>query len=193
MYLCNPNEFFRTLGRLDTYIIDLKGIENDSCQYDFLLDDSFFADLEATEVQKGNVKAHLGIKKLASSFELSFTIEGKVVVSCDRCLDDMWQPISSTDRLYVKFGPEYLDEGEDLVVVPEDEGTINVAWFFYEFIVLAIPLRHVHADGECNSEMMQKLNEHLSADSDGMDERTNESGHKVDPRWDGLKNLLDNN
>jgi len=181
------------LGSLDRYIIDLKGIENDSCQYDFKLDDSFFAALEATEVQKGNVKAHLSIKKSAGAFQLTFAVEGEVVVSCDRCLDDMLQPISAVNKLKVKFGPEYSDEGEDLVVIPEDEGTINVAWFFYEFIVLAIPLRHVHADGECNQEMMQKLKEHLSVDIDGMSEEESEGEKKVDPRWDSLKNLLDNN
>ena len=40
-------------------------------------------------------------------------------------------PISSSDKLMVKFGHEYAEEGENLIVIPEEEGEINVAWFMY--------------------------------------------------------------
>lgn len=34
-----------------------------------------------------------------------------------------------------------------MVIVPEEDGYINVAWFMYEFIALSIPMKHVHAPG----------------------------------------------
>ena len=37
------------------------------------------------------------------AFELSFQTDGMVWVPCDRCLDDMELPISSSDKLMVKF------------------------------------------------------------------------------------------
>ena len=40
---------------------------------------------------------------------------------------------------------EYAEEGDNLIVIPEEEGEINVAWFMYEFVALAIPMKHVHA------------------------------------------------
>ena len=55
--------------------------------------------------------------------------DGVVWVPCDRCLDDMEQPITSADKLMVKFGTEYAEEGDNLIVIPEEEGLINVAWF----------------------------------------------------------------
>ena len=38
-----------------------------------------------------------------------------VWVPCDRCLDDMELPISSSDKLMVKFGHEYAEEGDNPV------------------------------------------------------------------------------
>ena len=102
-----------------------------------------------------------------------------------------WE-ISTADRLFVKYGSDYADGGDEVVIIPEDEGTINVAWFIYEFMALAVPMRHVHPDGECNPEMMKKLSAHLSNDDVMLDDM--QDGEKpIDPRWNDLKNLLDNN
>ena len=174
------------MEKLDTYKIDLKGMQSDACTYEFALDDQFFALIDAPEVQKGDVHVSLNVKKLTQSFELNFQTEGTVKVLCDRCLDEMDQSVHSVDRLIVKFGDEYSEEDDDLVIIPEHEGVINVAWFMYEFIALAIPIKHVHAEGECNKEMSEKLGSLLcSTDDDGET--------VIDPRWNELKRLLDNN
>lgn len=135
-------------------------------------------------------------------FEMNFTLEGTVIVPCDRCLDDMELPIETNNRLVVKFGREYAEESDEVVVIPEDEGAINVAWFLYEFIALAIPMKHVHAPGKCNKAMSSKLKKHTakgSAMSDDMDDDAaddvsfdEDSSTSVDPRWDALKGLLEN-
>ena len=145
------------------------------------------------------------VKKTSRAFELNFQTDGMVWVPCDRCLDDMEQPVSSTDKLLVKFGHEYAEEGDNLIVIPEEEGEINVAWFMYEFIALAIPMKHVHAPGKCNKAMSSKLSKHLRTTSDDeMDEDSfvpeesnelvnDDTETAVDPRWDELKKILDNN
>ena len=94
--------------------------------------------------------------------------------------------------LKVKFGPSYLDEGDVLIIVPEDEGKINVAWFLYEMIVLSIPIHHTHKDGECNAEMMKILKEHSDQNFNDEDSAV-ANDNKIDPRWSDLKNLLNNN
>lgn len=143
------------------------------------------------------------VKKTSRAFELDFQTDGMVWVPCDRCLDDMEQPVTSTDKLLVKFGHEYAEEGENLVVIPEDEGIINVAWFMYEFVALAIPMKHVHAPGKCNKAMSSKLRKHLRTtpdeeeedafipDDDVLTEEDTET--PIDPRWNELKKILDNN
>ena len=76
----------------------------------------------------------------------------------------MEQAVKSTDSLVVKFGAEYAEEADNLVIVPEDEGFINVAWFMYEFVALAIPMKHVHAPGECNEADESSLEETFEGD-----------------------------
>lgn len=205
MYLCRPNKHEEALGKFDKYKIDLKGMQTDSCRYDFVLDNVFFANIDGPEVQKGKVNVVLNVKRTSRAFELDFQTDGMVWVPCDRCLDDMEQPISSTDKLRVKFGHGYAEEGDNLVVIPEEEGEINVAWFMYEFVALAIPMKHVHAPGKCNKAMSSKLKKHLrvSADDemledDVLDESDDEPGLEnmetpIDPRWNDLKKILDNN
>ena len=116
----------------------------------FYLTIFFFAHIDGPEVQKGKVNVELTVKKTSRAFELSFQTEGIVWVPCDRCLDEMEQPVTSSDKLMVKFGHEYAEEGDNLIVILKKEGEINVAWFMYEFIALAIPMKHVHAPGKCN-------------------------------------------
>jgi uncharacterized metal-binding protein YceD (DUF177 family) len=191
------------LGKFDKYKIDLKGMQADSCKYEFLPDNLFFAHIDGPEVQKGKVNVELTVKKTSRAFELSFQTEGIVWVPCDRCLDEMEQPVTSSDKLMVKFGREYAEEGDNLIVIPEEEGEINVAWFMYEFIALAIPMKHVHAPGKCNKAVTSKLNKHLRTSGDDDAEESfgagedivveDEAEEQIDPRWNELKKILDNN
>ena len=170
----------------------------DTAEYQYQLNNDFFLDLDAPEVQKGQVKVTLKVRKTSGIYQLDFHTEGKVIVICDRCLDEMEQPIETEDRLKVKLGSEY-SEVDDMVVVPEEEGYINVAWFIYEFIALSIPMKHVHAPGKCNKDMVSKLSKHLRVSGDDEDddgflkEDSSDEPQTIDPRWNELKKILDNN
>ena len=170
----------------------------DTAEYQYQLDNEFFLDLDAPEVQKGQVNVILKVRKTSGVYQLDFQTEGKVIVICDRCLDEMEQPIETEDRLKVKLGSEY-SEVDDMVIVPEEEGYINVAWFIYEFIALSIPMKHVHAPGECNKDMVSKLSKHLRVsgddedDDDFFEEGASDEPQAIDPRWNELKKILDNN
>jgi len=143
----------------------------------------------------------LTVKKLSGMFEFLFTIEGVIIISCDRCLDDMDFPVSTSNRLIVKLGADYSEENDEIVIIPRDEGVINLAWFIYEFIALTIPIKHVHAPGKCNKTMSSKLKKHSvrSTDEDDIDADdpgdiiiTDEDESSTDPRWDALKGLNKN-
>ena len=170
----------------------------DTAEYEYQLDNQFFADLDAPEVQKGLVNVSLKVRKTSGIYELCFHSEGKVIVTCDRCLDEMEQLIETDDKLKVKLGADF-SEIDDIVIVPEEDGYINVAWFIYEFIALSIPMKHVHAPGKCNKDMVSKLSKHLRVkkddcdEVDDVDESTIEVSQEIDPRWNELKKILDNN
>ena len=95
----------------------------------------------------------------------------------------MEQPIEADDRLVAQFGEEDSDDGDEVVTVAEDEGILDISWHIYEFIALAIPVKHVHAPGKCNAAMIEKFNELSAARSGDEDEKT------MDPRWNALLKL----
>lgn len=168
---------------LEALKIDLKGLADDVQTLRYSLGDDYFEAIDAPEVRRGNIDVALTIRKSAANFELLFRTTGAVHVACDLCLDDMEQDIEAENRIVVKFGDAY-SEDDDLITIDENEGMLDVAWLIYEFVVLSIPIKHVHAPGKCNASMTKKLSE-LSAtrSSDEVDEEP------ADPRWSKLKEL----
>ena len=173
-------------------------------EVEYLLDNRFFVNIGGEDIQKGKINTRLTISKKGGAFDFSFIFSGTVIIPCDRCLDDMDLPIETTGHLIVKFGKDYSEESDEIVVIPETEGIINLAWFLYEFVALAIPIKHVHAPGKCNKQMTSKLKKHSvksdddeqffdSNDADDVivtdDDSDNEE--KTDPRWNALRGLKD--
>jgi uncharacterized metal-binding protein YceD (DUF177 family) len=157
------------VGKFDLYKVDLKGMKSDIQEYEYLLDNQYFTNIGGEDIQKGKINASVTITKTAGAFTLAFNFNGIVVIPCDRCLDDMDYPLETTARLIVKFGKDYSEESDEIIVIPEAEGVINLAWFLYEFIALAIPIKHVHAPGKCNKQMNAKLKKHLVKSNDDED------------------------
>ena len=163
--------------------IDLKSLKEEETSLEFDLDDKYFEALDDAEVKKGSLHVSVSIRKATGFFELLFHTVGTIIISCDRCLDDMDLPVDTENRLVVKLGSEYSEEDE-VIVVPENEGILDTSWLIYEFVALVIPIRHVHAPGKCNAAMTEALEE-LSADRSSDEE----SNQETDPRWDKLKAL----
>ena len=171
------------MNSLESLKIDLKGLKDEETSLDFSLDDNYFGALDGADVKKGSLHVSVSIRKATGFFEFNFHTDGTVIIPCDRCLDDMELPVDADNRMIVKLGSNYSEE-DDIIVVPEDEGILDMAWFIYEFVALVIPIRHVHAPGKCNPAMTHALEE-LSADRSS-DEESNQS---IDPRWEKLKAL----
>lgn len=165
---------------MDGYKVDLKGITADAVSHCWVLEDDFFSAVPDGEIQGGRTNVTLRVKRTASAYELDFVMDGQVDVECDRCLELMSQSVHTEQSLKVVLGQEYSDDG-DTVVVPENEGVIDLAWHMYEMIALAVPMRHVHAEGECNPQV-DKL---LRGDDDPQEE-------VIDSRWEILKKIKTN-
>ncbi len=163
--------------------IDLKGLQEGLTTLEYTLDDTYFQEIESSEISAGQVHVKVEIRKTRMFWELMLHTEGLVTIPCNLCMDDMEQPIAADNRLVVKLGEEN-NEDDELVIVDEDEGILDLSWYIYEFIALAIPIRHVHAPGKCNAAMMKVLEEH-STDRSSDEESTT----SVDPRWEKLKNI----
>ena len=182
---------------MKTYQIDLRNISlAETYSFEYALGDEFFDSINGPEIRQGDVSVSLTVVRVASAFEFNFQIEGVVTVICDRCLDDMEVSVETKNRLIVTFGEAYTETSDEQVVVSEEDGFIDVAWYMYEFIALAIPIKHVHESGECNEIMTSRLRE-VCVDEIGEDDDdalTSEEGQRpVDPRWNALRNLMGDN
>jgi len=153
------------MNSLELLKIDLKGLTDEETSLAFDLDDTYFEALDGADVKKGSLHVSVSIRKATGFFELQF------------------HTVCTSNRLVVKFGSEYSEE-DDIIVVPEDEGILDISWIIYEFVALVIPIRHVHAPGKCNPAMTKALEE-LSADRSSDEE----SSQAVDPRWEALLKL----
>ena len=176
---------------LEQFKIDLKALTEEVTSLDYELDNSYFAALSDAEIKGGSLHVSGSIRKAVGFFELLFDINGTVRIPCDRCLEDMDQPIETNLRLVAKLvSRDLIGEGsrtpteDDVVMVEESDGVFDIAWFIYESIALAVPIQHVHQPGDCNDAMMRVLNEHSAARSSDAD-----ANQDTDPRWDILKKL----
>jgi uncharacterized metal-binding protein YceD (DUF177 family) len=194
------------VAKFSLYNIPLKNLSPGVHTYEYELDNKFFEAIDGEEFRKGDVKVALNVRRTLSSFEFNFNIEGLIKVPCTRCLDDMNLDVDTESRLIVKFGSEYSEESDEIVIIPEDDGEINIAWFLYEFIALSIPIKHVHPTGECNRVVSSKFRKHravnIDDDEDDSDDliaedsepQEEEDTQSNDPRWDTLRGLdLDDN
>ena len=168
---------------LETLRLDLKALKDDSFENNWVLGDDYFEALEDADIQSGNVRVGVSLHKAENYFDMEINVEGFVIVTCDRCLDDMEQSIKSDNRFIVKLGIEN-SEDDDTITVEENEGILDLSWIIYESIALSVPMKHVHAPGKCNTAMTEKLDE-LSATRSG-DEADKEA---IDPRWSKLSEL----
>ncbi len=186
------------MNTLDAYKIDLKNMRADSQTFRYVVDDAFFKAVQGPEIESGRLTVDLSVRKTAGVFLFAFRIAGTVVVACDRCLDAMELPVETACTMKVKLGEDYSDDGE-FVTIPYEDGVVDIAWNLYEFIALEVPLKHVHEPGACNNEMMGVLNEHWAVEQenaetdDTPEDAETEEQRPIDPRWNELKKILDNN
>jgi uncharacterized protein len=172
------------------YNIEFKGLKEGLHEFDFNVDSKFFEHFEGSLVDKSKVRIDVWLEKRSSFIKIHLKLNGWVELVCDRCLEIYKQEITNEAEFFVKFGEDTFDNGEDVIwVLPEDHA-INLAQPIYEFVSLAIPLRHIHPKNEngkrkCNPEMLKKLKKFKHTDS--------EESESTDPRWDALKNLRNSN
>ncbi|SDR87713.1 Uncharacterized metal-binding protein YceD, DUF177 family [Gillisia sp. Hel1_33_143] len=179
------------MRKLAAFSIPFVGLKPGKHEFEYQLNKEFFEDFEYEEFNSVNLKVDLLFDKTPTMMELNFHAEGVVNVNCDLTNEPYDQPINGDLRLVVKFGDEFNDDNEEILILPHGEYQINVAQYIYELVVLSVPLKRIHpgvADGSLESEVLKKLEELSPKEAKDIDE--NENGEDIDPRWNKLKNLL---
>lgn len=139
------------------YTIAYKGLKSGLHDFHFEVDGSLFKAFGSTEIKDGACGVTVVMERGEAMLTLDVTVDGNVVVECDRCLEDCRVPVHYEGQLLVKFSDEVREyDGEVMWLLPmEDE--IDLTQYIYESIVLALPYQRVHPDGECNPEMLKRF------------------------------------
>lgn len=170
--------------------------------FDFHLTKTFFDNMENADIHDADINVHLTVTHKSDIYQFDFQVEGTITLICDRCLDDLVMPVDTTYSIAVKYGDDYNDDNDDLLVIPYSDTYLNVAYMIHDTVALTIPIKHVHPLGKCNRQMSAVLKKHRAGGSDedmeleetlinemdSMDSAPTDET-PTDPRWDALKGL----
>jgi len=174
------------MKELKAYIIQFVGLKLGDHHFEYNIENTFFKYFDFNEFNDSNVQVNVKLEKKTTLLEFRFDVLGTVNVNCDLTNEPFDQPIQNSYDLIVKFGDEYNDENEEILILPHGAYELNISQYLYELIVLSVPGKRIHPgvkDGSLKSEMLLKLEE-LSP------EGLNKNKEEIDPRWNTLKKLL---
>ena len=158
-------------------LVDLSSWQQQEETFHFCLDDAWFATLDNTAVDGGHVDVEALLRRVGAHWLLSMNVTGRVTLPCDRCLQPLTLSVESDNTMDVRLA-DAGEEDDHLLLVDARQPVIDLSWLAYEQVVLTLPLRRVHEEGECTGEAAarwQQINE--------------EEDTPTDPRWDKLKTI----
>jgi len=168
------------------YSIPFSGLKQGKHQFDYNIDNSFFEAFEYQEFNDADINVKILLNKTSTMLELDMTASGVVNVNCDLTREPFSQDLNAHMELVVKFGEEFNDEDDEILIIPHGEHQVHISQVLYEMIVLAVPQKLVHPgveNGTLKSDALNKLKELQPKEA-------KENKDKTDPRWDALKDLL---
>lgn len=146
------------------FIINLSTLGEGHHERELKVDGDFFRQRDNDVVEEADVTAYVDIDVRHGAFLIGITCQGWIQIPCDRCLDPMRIDVDDDFDVSVRFGEEY-DERDGLIILPDNEAEFDLAPLIADTVLLSIPLRHVHPEGECNPEMEQIMKSHSSPET----------------------------
>jgi uncharacterized metal-binding protein YceD (DUF177 family) len=177
------------MSKIKEFLIPFIGLKLGKHHFEYQISNTFFENFDYDEFQSSDIKVGLVLDKKSNMLELEFKHKGTVNVPCDLTGEEFDLPIKGKMKLIVRFGDEFNNDNEELLILPHGEHEIDVTQYIYEMIALSVPLKRVHPgikDGTLQSEALTKLNE-LTVKEEKEESKQEED---IDPRWDKLKKLL---
>lgn len=170
------------------FSIPFAGLKIGKHEFEHKVDNTFFEDFDYNEFNDAEVGIVVTMNRLSTMLELEIKGNGTVNLNCDLTSEPYDQQIEASLDLVVKFGEEFDDEDDEILVIPHGDHEVNIAQYVYEILVLAIPQKRIHPgvlDGSLQSDILKKLEE--------LKPRETRKSEETDPRWDALKDLKTDN
>lgn len=139
--------------------------------------------LDLSGVEFKGLELDVAFERREFAILVSFEFNGEVKLTCDRSLDEYWQPLSGSYSILFKEGAEEESEDAQMSVRRLDisGNIINIEDEVRDTILLSIPLRKIHPRYYDENGELIDLEVH------------SEEEPTMDPRWDALKKLKETN
>lgn len=190
MYLMNTEK---------TYSISFIGLKNGEHTFEYQIGSDFFKNYDYDDFNRIEANISVLLNKKATLLEVNFKAKGVVNVPCDVTNEDFDLPIENEFNLVVKFGEEFNDDHDEILILPMNEYEINLSQYIYELLVLSIPVKRVSPEAAEDEDFDEEEFDFLFGDEDednemeeSQEEETTSDSDKadIDPRWEKLKKLL---
>ncbi|MFN4929866.1 MAG: YceD family protein [Bacteroidota bacterium] len=172
--------------RKEQLLIAFSGLNQGEHHFNFEIGNKFFEQIENSLIKKGNASVDVHFIKMSAMLQLHLSFTGNAQIECDRCLGEVFIPLSGKDELIVKLGGEEINDSSNIMTIGANDAEINITLFVYEMIALNLPFRKIPCEilndqSVCDQEMLNKLNELRAEDQTNNNENN--------PLWDGLNKL----
>ena len=168
------------------YVIPFSGLKKGIHEFRYQIDNTFFESFDYDEFNDADIGVVVTLNKTSTVIELACTGTGVVNVDCDLSGEAFNQAISAALNLVIKFGEEYNDDDDEILILPHGQNEVDIAQYLYEMLVLSVPQKRIHPsvlDGSMKSEILDRLEELAPGES-------KKDKDETDPIWDELKKLL---
>jgi uncharacterized metal-binding protein YceD (DUF177 family) len=155
------------MGNSREYDIAFVGLKPGVHEFNYRVDDKFFANYKETDFNNCYASVKLTLEKNNSFMLLKFEIGGSVNVICDRCGNTLPMDLWDEFKLVIKQveNPEDMNKNEedaDVYYISRTESNIHLADWIYEFVLLSIPNQRMCSEEEmggpqCNKEILAML------------------------------------
>jgi len=174
------------MNNLKSFDIKFNGLKNGMHQYQFHLDQNFFHQFDFDEFNTCNLDILVNFNKSDYLLEFSILSKGTVNIPCDISGEPYDQPIDARLDFIIKFGEDFNDDRDDLIMIPYNSYSYNIAQQIYESVILNVPAKRIHPDilsGKKENVNAQYIVNYQNGNQD-------KNHEEIDPRWAELKKIL---
>lgn len=150
-------------------------------EFDLKIDKTFFTKHNNEEIEDAEVAVSLTVNQKENMSVFDFTVNGKLILICDICLESLEYAFCTEEKLILKTSNEQRrNEDENIVFINPSIQVYNVEQILYEIIYGQIPMRKAHQDvnQSCNKDMINRIKQNSKKQT-----------HELDPRWEALKEI----
>lgn len=149
----------RKLAKYSSYTIDFQTLKDGLNEFDFDVTKELFQLWEESEIDTGSGNIHVTINKTGNNGRMTTKIDAVVGMPCDRCLDEVEIKVEWSGECVIKVSDVEGEYDGDIIWLKPNDEKLDLAQYFYESVVLGLPIYRVHQKVEdCNQEVIKYLN-----------------------------------